>query len=105
MTKGILATMKFDDDTMAFQELLAIKPGGQFLTSPHTFKHCREVALPVNFIRSPRDSWASAGSRDLNARVREYLGKLMDDAGPLQLPAGVAEEMAAIVKAADEKLC
>lgn len=105
MTKAILSDMKFDDDHMAIKELMEIKPGGQFLTNPHTFKHCREVAVPINFIRSPRDSWASEGSHDLNERVKKYLRKLMVDAGPIELPAGVAREMDEIVKMADEKLC
>lgn len=104
MTKDVLAEMTFDDDQLAFNELMEIKPGGEFLTVPHTFKHCREVVKPINFIRDPRDTWANAGAEDLNVRVKTYLQKLMQDAGPIELPAGVAEEMDAIVKAADEKL-
>jgi trimethylamine:corrinoid methyltransferase-like protein len=104
MTKAILADMKFDDDQMAIKELMEIKPGGQFLTNPHTFKHCREVAIPTNFIRNPRDSWTLDGSRDLNERVKNYLRKLMTDAGPIELPGGLCKEMDAIVAKADEKL-
>lgn len=104
MLKKIMAKMTFDDDQTAFNELLAIKPGGEFLTNPHTFKHCREVARPINFIRDPRDSWANAGARDLNVRVKDYLANLMKDAGPLDLPENVVKEMASIVKLADEKL-
>jgi len=85
--------------------LMASKPGGQFLTSPHTFKHCREVAVPINFTRSPRHSWAIEGSRDLNERVKEYLRKVMADAGPIELPEEVSRELDEIVKMGDEKLC
>jgi len=84
---------------------MEIKPGGQFLTNPHTFKHCREVAIPINFTRSPRDSWASEGSHGLNERVKKYLRKMMVDAGPIELPEGVGREMDEIVKIADAKLC
>lgn len=104
MAKAIISDMKFDDDAMAWQELMEIEPGGQFLTSPHTFKHCREVFLPTNFTRLTRDSWARAGSRELNERVREYLREVMKDAGPIQLPEATRREMDAVVKAADEKL-
>lgn len=104
MTKGVLAKMTFDDDQMAFNELMDIEPGGQFLTNPHTFKHCREVASPINFIRSPRDTWAAQGSADLNERVKLYLRELMADAGPIDLPEGVREKMDEIVKTADENL-
>jgi trimethylamine--corrinoid protein Co-methyltransferase len=104
MTKKILAEMTFDDDQLAFNELMEIKPGGDFLTNPHTFKHCREVVRPINFTRSPRDSWVTEGSRDLNERAKEYLRKVMEGAGPIELAEGVAEEMDAIVKQADENL-
>lgn len=104
MTKEILAEMTFDEDQMAFNELMDIKPGGEFLTNPHTFKHCRSVCKPINFTRDPRDSWASEGSLDLNARVKEYLREVMKDAGPIELPDGVAEKMDAVVASADEKL-
>jgi trimethylamine---corrinoid protein Co-methyltransferase len=97
--------MKYDDDQTAFDELMEIKPGGQFLTSPHTFKHCREVTIPINFIRSPRDSWSNDGGHDLNARVKKYLGKIMADAGPIALPENVHRLMDAIVAEADKKLC
>ncbi|WP_457551691.1 hypothetical protein [Desulfobacula sp.] len=52
-----------------------------------------------------RDSWADGGSKDLNARVKEYLRDLMKDAGPIELPLEAKKEMAAIIKQADEKLC
>jgi len=105
MTKAILSDMKFDDDQMAFKELMEIKAGGQFLTNPHTFKHCREVVIPVNFTRSPRDSWVSEGRRELNERVKENLRAVMENTGPLGLPEGVCREMDDIVRMADKKLC
>ncbi len=59
----------------------------------------------INFTRMTRDSWADGGSKDLNARVKEYLRDLMKDAGPIELPLEAKKEMAAIIKQADEKLC
>jgi len=104
MTKGILAEMTFDEDQLAFKELMEIKPGGEFLTNPHTFKHCRSVSRPINFVRSPRDSWSNEGGQSLNMRVRDYLRELMKDAGPITLPDGVVQEMDTILQQADEKL-
>lgn len=105
MTKAIVREMTFDDDQLAWDELMNIDYGGEFLTCLHTLKHCREVISPINFTRMTRDSWADAGSKDLNARVSEYLRDLMKDAGPIELPLETKKEMAAIIKQADEKLC
>lgn len=104
MTKGVMKKMSFDDDQLAFKELMEIKPGGEFLTNPHTFKHCRQVSKPINFIRDPRDSWTNNGALELNVRVKGYLRKLMENAGPIALAEGVLEELDVIVKKADETL-
>jgi trimethylamine:corrinoid methyltransferase-like protein len=105
MTKGIIREMTFDDDQLAWDELMNIDYGGEFLTCEHTLKHCREVTPPINFTRLTRDSWAEAGSKDLNTIVSEYLGDLMKDAGPIELSLETKNEMAAIIKQADEKFC
>ena len=105
MVKAIVREMTFDDDQLAWNELMNIDYGGQFLTCRHTLKHCREAIRPINFTRMTRDSWAGSGSRDLNSRVSEYLRGLMKDAGPIDLPMETKKEMAAIIKQADGKLC
>lgn len=105
MAKGIIADMSFDDDQLAWEELMSIDYGGQFLTLPHTFKHCREVNTPINFTRQPRDTWAAGGSADLNTRVKDYLKDVMTDAGPIDLPQSVKAEMDRVVAQADKTLC
>ncbi|MBC8439840.1 MAG: trimethylamine methyltransferase family protein [Deltaproteobacteria bacterium] len=105
MTKAIIREMTFDDNQLAWDELMNIDYGGEFLTCVHTLKNCREVIRPINFTRLTRDSWADTGSKDLNTRVSEYLGNLMKDAGPIELSLETKKEMAAIIKQADEKLC
>jgi trimethylamine--corrinoid protein Co-methyltransferase len=105
MTKGIIREMTFDDDQLAWDELMNVDYGGEFLTCAHTLKHCRDVIQPINFTRLTRDSWADAGSKDLNAIVSEYLDTLMKDAGPIELPLETKQQMEAIIRQADEKLC
>lgn len=105
MTKATIREMEFDDDQLAWDELMNVDYGGEFLTCAHTLKHCRDVVGPINFTRLTRDTWADAGSKDLNTKVSEYLGTLMKDAGPIELPLETKNKMAEIIKQADEKLC
>jgi len=105
MAKAIIKEIGFDDDQLAWDELMSLDYGGQFLTTPHTFKHCRNVEAPINFTRQDRAGWASSGSRDLHQRVREYLGDIMKDAAPLALPDETRKELSKIVKMADDKMC
>jgi trimethylamine---corrinoid protein Co-methyltransferase len=104
MIKETMAEMKFDDDQFNWEELMTIQPGGQFLTSQHTYKHCRDVALPTNFIRSTRDNWETVGAKTLKERVKTYLHEVMTNAGPLDIAEDVKKEMNDIVKKADENL-
>ncbi len=105
MTKAIIQKMEFGDDQLAWDELMNVEYGGEFLTCAHTLKHCRDVVKPVNFTRLTRDTWADNGSKDLNTRVSEYLGTLMKDAGPIELSLETKSQMAEIIKQADGKLC
>ena len=105
MTKSIIREMVFDDDQFAWDELMSLDYGGQFLTCQHTFSHCREVATPINFIRTDRDGWTAAGKKDLNARVVDYLRELMKDARPIDLPEDTKKEISKIIRSADKALC
>ena len=51
MARRLITQIEFNDDSMAWQELLTAEPGSQFLTSEHTLRHCRDGLMPVNFIR------------------------------------------------------
>ena len=105
MTKGVIKEMTFDDDQLGWDALMDLDYGGQFVTNPHTFKHCREAVKPDNFTRLTRDSWAAEGSKNLNNRIKESLRSIMKDAGPIELPLESKKEMDAIIKHADAKLC
>lgn len=105
MTKAVIQKMSFDDDQLAWDELMSINYGGEFLTKPHTLQHCREVVTPVNFTRMTRDSWADAGSNDLNTRVKEYLQDFMKNAGPIELPLEIKKQMDDVIDQADKNLC
>ncbi len=104
MTKQIIREMSFDEDQLAWDELINIDYGGEFLSSMHTFKHCKKVNRPINFTRAPRDSWQNGGSQGLKMRVREHLKEVMKDASPPEMPAEKKKEIAAIIKKADEAL-
>ena len=105
MTKGIMKGMQFDDDQLAWNELMSIDYGGQFLTTPHTFKHCRSVVRPINFTRLDRSSWENSGSKSLNERVKNYLAEVMKSAKPIDLPEDTKKEFAKIIQRADAEMC
>ena len=104
MVKRMISKIDFDDETMAWQELLSAEPGSQFLTNEHTFRHCRDGLMSQNFIRMTRAGWKAKGESDLNARVTEFCKNLLDKAEPVALPEYMAQELDSIVKRADTLL-
>jgi trimethylamine:corrinoid methyltransferase-like protein len=104
MVKRLITKIDFDDETMAWQELLNAEPGSQFLTNEHTFRHCRDGLMPVNFIRMTREGWNAKGRGDLVARVTEFCRNLLEKAEPVALPENMIKEMNSIVKRADTNL-
>jgi len=104
MVKRMISKIDFDDETMAWQELFNAEPGSQFLSNEHTFRHCRDGLMPLNFIRLTRDGWNAKGGIDLNERVTEYCKDIMAKAEPVALPENMVRELDAIVNRADSKL-
>jgi trimethylamine:corrinoid methyltransferase-like protein len=104
MIRGLTAGFAVDDETMAWDDLLAVAPGGHFLTTQHTLRHCREGFLPTLFTRLARDTWEAKGTGDLTARARERCRALLSEPPPEAVPEDTRREMAAIVAAADRRL-
>ena len=104
MVRRIISEMTFDDDSMAWEDLMEIEPGAQFLTSQHTLRHCRDGLMPINFSRLTRESWKQKGQGDLIVRVKEFCKQLVKRATPIDLDDGVIEEMDSIVRNADTHL-
>ena len=104
LTKSVLADMAFDDDALAIDALMAVEPGGEFLSQEHTLKHCRDNLLPINFCPESRDTWETNNRGSLMERATENMKEIMKDAGPVDYPEDVLKEMEAIVAMADKKL-
>ncbi len=104
MIRRLLRGLEVDDDTLAWDELSAVAPGGHFLATQHTLRHCREGFLPKLFTRLPRDAWEAKGEGDLAARARERCRALLSEPAPEPVPEDTCREMAAVVAAADRRL-
>ena len=66
MVRRMITSIPFDDDSLAWADLLAAEPGCNFLTGDHTLRHCRDGWMPTNFTRMTREEWNKKG---LNLRL------------------------------------
>lgn len=102
MIRRIVSGLTFDDDTMAWDDLLTASACGHFLETDHTLRHCRDAFRPCTFIRQSREIWAKQGGKDLLARATEtYYSMINEKGGARDLREDITKEMDRIVEAAD----
>ena len=102
--RRMIANISFDDDSLAWADLVKAEPGSNFLTGDHTLRHCRDGLMPINYTRMSREDWRTSNRDDLVARANEYCRDILKKAEPPSLPEDVRREMDAIVERADREL-
>jgi trimethylamine--corrinoid protein Co-methyltransferase len=98
------AGIDISEDTLALPEIMQNAPDGNFVTSDHTLKHCRDNIRPDLFVADAVDVWQSQGRMDLYARAVEKYRELRKTLQPQFLPEEITAEMDKIVKHADDAL-
>jgi trimethylamine:corrinoid methyltransferase-like protein len=93
-----------EEQSTAWDDILAVSPGGHFLETAHTLHHCREAYQPGLFLRQSRDGWQAAGGSTLVDRARDRCRALLARRGEPSLPTESIAEMDRIVAAADRNL-
>lgn len=105
MQRRYLRVPEVSDASMNWQEVPAIRPGGHFLDSTQTLKHCRDQFVPRAFLRQGRDDYEASGRRTAFDQAREICLELMHRPLPEGLPGEDAQrEMAEVVAAADRHI-
>jgi len=98
------AGLPVSDDTLAWEELLATEPGGEFLSRKHTFRHCRDAYRSKLLTRDSIGAWQKKGKVDLTGRALErYRALAAAEATPCTTPE-ISRELDAVVRAADREL-
>jgi trimethylamine:corrinoid methyltransferase-like protein len=96
--------LTLEETSTAWEDILAVSPGGHFLETGHTLSKCREAFQPKLFGRRSREAWSSEGGKTLVDRARNRCRELLAGTGPAEIPAGQVEEMERIVAEADRAL-
>ncbi len=78
MLKRLRRGMLFDEEELGLEVIAQVKPGGNFMLSPHTKKRMKSEALLTKLAdREARETWEKKGALDTHAhamqRVREIL--------------------------------
>ena len=92
--------VEVNEESLAYQELMEVDAGGNFLTSDHTLRHCRDNIRPGLFVADSYDTWRERGSKDLYSRAVEKYNALRKQLRPPTLAEETRRDMAKVVEKA-----
>jgi len=88
-----------DPETLAYDVIANVGPGGNFLMEPHTLKRCRsEFWQPEVCSRQGIEAWMNAGRPDAVARARKRWQKLVTEHEDPPLDETIVRQLQAFVK-------
>ena len=98
------AGIEVNEDTLALQDILDNAPQGNFVTTAHTLRYCRENIRPSLFVADNFDHWQSKGAKSLYERAVERYKELRSQLSFASLPDEIVRDMNTVVKKADDHL-
>lgn len=88
----------FDEESMALDRIHQISPGGNFMTSDHTYKHFRNLWQPTLFNRERKDRWLANGGLTLGQKLKDKTVAILESHRPEPLADSVKTEIEYILR-------
>jgi trimethylamine---corrinoid protein Co-methyltransferase len=104
MLKRITAGVEVNEDTLAWQEILSVPPGGDFLRLGHTLKHVKDDTRIDLFRNISLETDQVSDIQPFQQRAIERYHELKPNMKPIELPDEVSRELDKIVRKADEQV-
>ncbi len=92
-----------DDEHLALDLIEKQAPGGEYVTTDHTFKYWKEWYLPTLQDRSDYETWKGNGKKTMGDRVKEKTQHLLDTYNPIPIDTKLKEELHKIIDDADKR--
>jgi len=105
MVKRFLQGMEISDEKLALEVVSKVGPGGHFLQQRHTMTHFRKELWQTKvFTRQAIENWTNSGSKDVEARVREKIHKILDTHKPTPLSDHILSQIEQIKTEGEKEL-
>jgi len=101
--RRLLGGFEISPETLALDVIDEVGPGGEYVSTDHTFRHFRECWYPRIFSRMSHRSWLEAGRPAAVETARELARKAIADHQPEPLAEAVLETLREMVAAADAR--
>ncbi len=105
MIRHVLRGIEVSDETLMLDLIDRVGPGGEFLSAKETARRCRaEIWMPTLMDRDPWINWQANGAPTMQDRVRSRLREILATHQPPPLPEGAEARIAAVIRAAEERV-
>ncbi|MEM1515461.1 MAG: trimethylamine methyltransferase family protein [Candidatus Bathyarchaeia archaeon] len=102
MVKRIVRGIDVNEETLAFDVIRDVGPGGHFLSHKHTLKHLPSLYVSRLFSRESEVKWMKMGRKDVRTKAREEVNKILSQ--PVTIDKSLSEEIKKIVRKAEEEV-
>jgi trimethylamine--corrinoid protein Co-methyltransferase len=104
MARRVMRGIEVSDDTLMLPQIDKVGPGGHFVAEAETAQRCRtETWNPTLMDRNAWTIWEADGAHSMTDRIRTKLQRILTTHEPSPLRDGVAEEIEAILRAAQAR--
>ena len=106
MAKRIKQGFAINEETMAVDLICELGPGGDYMSTDHTFQWFRkELFIPPDIIdKKKRNVWEAEGKRDIRERAREKVAAVLSGHESPALPEAAADRLDGVMVAIMEKM-
>jgi len=104
MVKRITGGLEVSEETLAYDLISEVGPGGHFLDKPHTMEHFREHHNSPLINRQSFEDWNTSGAKTMNERMTEKVNDILLNHHPEPLPEDVIQEMMKIIERASKNI-
>jgi trimethylamine--corrinoid protein Co-methyltransferase len=103
MIRRFVGGVPISGETLALDEIHAVGPFGDHLSTDFTYAHMRELSSSKLLDRRVRVEWASDGALDMRARATATAREILAEHRPVLLPEDIVRELSAIVVRVEAK--
>jgi len=95
MALRLARNISVNEETLAFDLIKKVGPGGHFLSQKHTLKWFQiEEYIPSTVIdKMSKTQWERAGAKDTLQRAQEHVDKILKEHNPKPLPPDIEREL------------
>lgn len=103
MVKQFGKGINTDDEHLALDLIEKQGPGGEYVTTDHTFDYWKEWYRPELQDRSDYETWLKNGAKTMGDRVKERTQHLLDNHQPKPLDENLKKELKKVCEDADKR--